>query len=39
MIVSKYPKAKAFLDAHPEMDIDTAIAYLDRKLHQGVVTL
>lgn len=35
MIALKYPKAQAFLDAHPDMDIDTAIEYLDRKLHQG----
>jgi len=28
---SKYPKAQAFLDAHPEMSLDQAIAFLERE--------
>ena len=32
MNASKYPKAQTFLDLHPEMDIDEAIEYLERKL-------
>lgn len=35
MTASKYPKAQAFLDAHPDMDLDEAIAYLDRELRRG----
>ena len=28
----KYPKAQAFLDAHPNMSIDEAIKYLDNAI-------
>lgn len=34
MITSKYPKAKAFLDSHPNMTVDEAIRFLDFQLKQ-----